>query len=147
MLRYSLSMAFLAVVSFCPLRVVHGDDKKAWQEAELKKFGGRWTTYREEKNDQEVRRSWVELEFADGKMEVFILDEKKKEIWRGPPLKAMGIEQVGFARLTLGYGERKIAEVYYDFVGEKIILIGRIGSRPFEGFILSGEYKRAEKPK
>jgi hypothetical protein len=49
--------------------------------------------------------------------------------------------------LILGDGKRRKAEVYYDFVGEKMILIGRIGPRPFEGFILSGEYKRAEKPK
>ena len=120
---------------------------KAWQETELKKFQGRWTAFREEKTDQgKARRQWVDLEFADGKMKVVILDENRKQVWDGPPLKVMGVERgegLGLAaRLKL---ER--AAVYYDFVGEKLILVGGIGHRPFEGFMLSGEYKRMEKPK
>ena len=123
------------------------DDEETWQETDLKKFQGRWTAFREEKTDQEkIRRRWVDLEFADGEMKVFILDENRKQVWDGPPLKVIGVERVkalgSAARLKL---ER--AEVYYDFVGEKLILVGGIGHRPFEGVKLSGEYKRVEKPK
>jgi hypothetical protein len=121
------------------------DDKKAWQEAELKKLAGRWTTSREEKADQDkIRRRRVDLEFADGLLKVFIFDEKDVEPWKGPPLKVIGVERDEDARSTSRLKLER-AEVYYDFVGEKMILVGAIGHRPFEGFKLSGEYKRVEK--
>ena len=37
--------------------------------------------------------------------------------------------------------------VYYDFVDERMVLIGTLLNRPFEGFSLSGEYKRLEQRK
>ncbi len=153
MLRCALWVGLLAVLTVCPFGALHADDKKAddkkvWQEAELKKFQGRWTAFREEKTDQEkVRQQWVDLEFADSGMKIFILDEKRKQTWEGS-LNVIGVEQVGpISRLILGSGEQKKAEVCCDFVGDKMILVGRIMPRPFEGFSLSGEYKRAEKPK
>lgn len=124
------------------------DDKKAWQESELKRFQGRWQTYREEKiGDEPVRRRWLELEFADGRMKLVVRDENKKQTFDGR-LEVMKIESFGWgSRLVLGQGEIKKAEIYYDFVGDKLILAGRIPPRPYEGFSLSGEYKRVEKPK
>jgi len=120
------------------------DDKKAWQEGELKKLEGRWTTVREEKTDQDkIRRRRVDLEFAGGSLKVFIVDEKDAQPWSGPPLKVIGVERdeaLGSAsRLKL---ER--AQVYYDFVGENLIIVGGIGHRPFEGLMLSGEYRRVD---
>src|SRR5262245_14637200 len=94
------------------------DDKKAWRESELKRFQGRWATFREEKIGDEVRRRWVELEFADGHMNLFILDENKKQVWDGG-LQVMSVENFGWgSRLILGVGEIKKAEIYYDFVGD-----------------------------
>ena len=122
------------------------DDEKAWQVPELKKFQGRWTAFREEKEQETIRRRWVDLEFAGGEMKVFILDENRKLVWEGPPLKVAGVERGE----SLGRAARLKLEregVYYDFVGEKLILVGGIGHRPFEGFMLSGEYKRVEKPR
>jgi hypothetical protein len=122
------------------------DNKKPWQETELKRFQGRWTALREEKTDQEgVRRREVELEFGDGRVKITILDEKRNQTWSNS-LQVIGVEQVGpVSRLVLGSGEQKKAEVYYDFAGDKMILVGRIIPRPFEGFSLSGEYRRPAK--
>ena len=110
------------------------DDKKAWQETELKKLQGRWTAFQEKKTDQDIiRRQWVELEFADSGMKIIILDNKRNQTWNYS-LQVIGVEQVGpISRLVLGYGEQRKAEVYYDFVGDKMILVGRIMPRPFEG--------------
>jgi hypothetical protein len=49
--------------------------------------------------------------------------------------------------VILGFGSRSKYIVHYDFQGEKLILVGRLPNRPFEGFSLSGEYHRAEKTK
>jgi hypothetical protein len=124
------------------------EEKKAWQEAELKKLQGRWATVREEKTDEKTSRTRrVELEFADGRMQLRLLDEKRKETWSGA-LQVLGVEQVGpVARLDLGSGGQKKAEVYYDLVGDKLTLVGRIVPRPFEGFPLSGEYARPDRLK
>ena len=143
-----LGCVLSAVIGPAAGQALQADYKKAWQETELKKFSGRWMTFRQTNTDHvKVRRQWVELEFADGVMKITTLDEKRKQTWNNS-LQVIGIEQVGpVSRLLLGSGEHKKAEVYYDFVGDKMILVGRITSRPFEGFSLSGEYKRAEKPK
>jgi hypothetical protein len=153
MLRCFLWVGLLAVLTACPFRALDAEGEKSWQEAEVKKLGGRWTTVREEKIAKEkVRRRRVDLEFADGKLTVFLFNEKDAQIF-DDHLKVIGVEEVkglglgSIARLKLGGNESQKAEVYYDFVGEKLILIGRIGWRPWEGFPLSGEYKRAEKPK
>jgi hypothetical protein len=127
------------------------EDKKAWQENKLKKFQGRWTTVRDVKADKgKIRRQRVDLEFADGDLKVYLkvfTDGEKEDSWDGS-IKVMGVEQVGMdSRLILGDGKQKKAEIHYDFVGERLILVGRIGTRPWEGFRLSGEYKRVEKPK
>jgi hypothetical protein len=124
-------------------RLLAANDKRTWQETELEKFLGRWTMVREERTDKgKIRRKFVELEFADGNLKVLIYDEKDGSRWKGS-LKVMGVEQLETgSRLILGNGERK-TEVYYDFVGGRLILVGKIGPRPWEGFRLSGEYKRA----
>jgi hypothetical protein len=145
-----VGVAFLTV---CPSRALCADDKKPWEEAEFKKLSGRWTTFREEKTGQDkIRRSRVDLEFAGGKLKVFILDQTGARTRKSQDeIKVLGAEEIkglglgSIARLILG-NERQKAEVYYDFVGDRLILVGRIGFRPWEGFHLSGEYKRAEKP-
>jgi hypothetical protein len=140
-----LLVTLLAVGTPGPISGLRADDKKAWEEAELKKLAGRWTTVREEKADGKARRRRLDLEFAGGELKVFVFDENDAKIWEGPPLKVIGAELVGrglTGRLNLDKGE-----VYYDFVGEKLIVVGGIGPRPWEGFQLSGEYRRGEKPK
>ena len=131
-------------------RVLPADGETTGQKTELEKFQGRWRTTREEQADNgKIHRQFVELEFADGNLTVSIYGEKDDSPWKGS-LEVMGVERVGTAsRLILGDGERKKAEVYYDFVGERydlvgerLILVGRIGPRPWEGFRVSGEYKR-----
>jgi len=162
MLRCALWVGLLAVLTAFPFHALHADghkaddkkadgqkadDKKAWQQAEREKLAGRWTASREERTDKDqIRRTRVDLEFTDGRLEVFHYDEKGSQIWYGG-LKVIGVEQVGSgpgaaSRLNLDKGE-----VYYDFVGDKLILVGRIGPRPWEGFHLSGEFKRGSKPK
>jgi hypothetical protein len=153
MLRCALRVGFLAILTVCAFRALHADDKKAddkkaWQEAELKKLAGRWTTVREEKTDpdQKTRRRRIDLEFVDGELRVLLFDEKGAQEGDGS-LKVIGVEQVGERvgppfRLNLDK-----AEVYYDLVGEKLVVVGRVQPRPWEGFPLSGEYKRGAKPK
>ena len=74
----------------------------------------------------------------DGKLRVLGVEEVKAQDGVGLP----------FGRFTIGSttGTGK-TEVYYDFVGDKLVIVGRIGWRPYEGFRLSGKYKRAEPPK
>ena len=126
--------------------VLPAKDQTTWQKTELDKLQWRWTTVREEQTDDgKLRRKSVTLEFADGNLTVSIHREQDPpgKVWKGS-LKVMGFEQVGAAsRLILGDGERKKAEVYYDFVGERLILVGSIAPRPWEGFRLSGEYQRS----
>ncbi len=125
----------------CPPKgqVLPADDKATWQEARLKQLAGRWTTFREDKVDQDkISRTRVDLEFADGKLKMFILDEKGVKVMEDSA-KVIGVEQVGTTtRLRLDQGE-----VYYDFVvGEKLIVIG--WPHPWAFPPLSGEYKRGE---
>ena len=73
MFRCFLWLGLLAVLMVCPVLSVHAGDKMAWQEAQLKKLSGRWTTVREEKAaPDKTRRTRVDLEFADGKLKVFV---------------------------------------------------------------------------
>jgi hypothetical protein len=100
-----------------------------------------------------THRTRVELEFADGKLKVIVFKENATKRLFDGELRVLGDEAVkvvgfgNFARLNLGGDETQKVEVYYDFVGEKVILVCRIGWRPWEGFPLSGEYTRAARPK
>jgi hypothetical protein len=148
MRRGLLWVGVFAALTVGPIRTLHADDKEVWQEAQLKKLGGRWTTVREEKTDEDKpRRRRVDLEFTDGKLKVFVRDEKDAPISAGPPLKVIGVERAGGRGLASRLDLERDEQVYFDLVGEKLILVGGIGHRPFEGFTLSGEYKRAEQPK
>jgi hypothetical protein len=72
----------------------------------------------------------VELEVAGGNLKVFVFNEKDAQPWKGPPLKVIGAERgedVGSPSLL----KLERAAVYYDFVGEKMILVGGIGHRPW----------------
>ena len=137
----------VSVLMIGPVCAVQTNDKKTWQEGELKKLEGRWTTVREEKSDQgEIRRRRVDVEYVGGNLKVFIFDKKAAPPWE-ESLKVSGVEQSGSRGLASRLNLERQEEIYYDFVGENLILVGGIGHRPFEGFKLSGEYKRAEKPK
>ena len=136
------------VTSSATGQIIRANSKQSWQQSELQKLQGRWTTFREEKTDEgKLRRQWVELEFADGGLKVLILDENRNQSWSNS-LRVIGVERVGpVSRLNLGSGEQRKAEIYYDFTGDKMTLVGRIIPRPFEGFSLSGEYQRPVKLK
>src|SRR5262249_7017063 len=148
-MRCFLGVGLLAAVTFGTTHALHADDKKRWQDAELEKFQGRWSAIREETiikghvQRDVIERRWVDLEFEDGNLKVTILDEKRKETWHGS-IEVIGIERSDSGtRLLLGRDGRTLAAIHYDFVGEKMILVGGIAKRPFEGFRLSGEYGRA----
>src|SRR5215831_16151838 len=71
------------------------DDKTTWQEAELKQLAGRWTTFREDKVDQDkISRRRVDLEFVDRKLNMFIFDEKGVKVM-DDSAKVIGVEKVG----------------------------------------------------
>ena len=60
--------------------IIRADNEQSWQQSELQKLQGRWTTLREEKSDQgKSRRQWVELEFAGGGLKILILDENRNQ--------------------------------------------------------------------
>jgi hypothetical protein len=144
MLRCTLLAGLLAVLASGPSADLRAEDKKAndkkaWQEAELKKLAGRWTSVREEKTGPDTTRTRrVDLEFAGGELSVSTFDDKGKREWDGS-LKVVG---VGPNLLTF---ER--AEAHYDLIDGRLVVVGRIGYRPWEGFALSGEYRRAAKAK
>ena len=136
------------VTSSATGQIIRANNKQSWQQSELQKLQGRWTTLREDKCDQgKSRRQWVELEFADGGLKIHVLDENRNQTWSNS-LDVIGVDRIGpVSRLILGFGEQRKAEIYYDFAGGKMILVGRIIPRPFEGFSLSGEYQRPAKLK
>ena len=119
-------------------QVLPPNDQTTRQDAVLKQLAGRWTTLREEKDDQgKISRRRVDLEFVDGKLKVFFFDEKGVED-RAGSLKVISVESVeGASRLNLDNGK-----VYYDFVGEKLIVIG--WPAPWSLPPISGEYKRGK---
>jgi hypothetical protein len=143
MVRCTPGVGLVAVLTVCPFLALHAgdgktDDQKAWQQAELKKLTGRWTTVREENAGKDkIRRTRVDLEFAAGKLSVTIDGAR----YSAPEMVFVKQDR-GPARLDLGTNP-----IYYSFVGEKLIVVGRILNRPFEGFDLSGDYKRPEAAK
>jgi hypothetical protein len=124
-------------------QVLPADDKKAWQEAELKQLAGRWTRFWEDNVDQDkIFRRRMDLEFVDGRLNMFIFDEKGVKV-QEDSAKVIGVEKVGTtSRLRLDQGE-----VYYsDFsTGGQLAVIG--WPHPWAFPPISGEYKRAEKLK
>ena len=155
MLRSFLWIGFIAALMTCPT-YARAQDQAAWQDAQLKKLSGRWTTMRQEKaGPDKIRQLRVELEFGDGKVKVVVFQkDASKRLFDGN-LRVLGVERVkpgsglgSFARLSVGSttGTGKY-DVYFDFVGDQLVLVGVIGWRPFEGFQLSGEYKQGEMPK
>jgi len=124
---------------------VRADDKPPAQESRLEQFRGRSSTTREMREGEKVRHSQLVLEFRGGELTFYTEEGGKKG--NQFTLKVIGVEQgKDVPYLVLGHGESKYV-VYYDFQSERMILVGRLLNRPFEGFSLSGEYKRVEEPK
>jgi len=75
-------------------QVLPGNDQTTRQDAVLKQLAGRWTTLREEKDDQgKISRRRVDLEFVDGKLKVFFFDKKDIEGQAGS-LRVISVESV-----------------------------------------------------
>jgi hypothetical protein len=146
MLRGLLCAGLVVGLAFSPTRGLQAGDK-SWEEAEAQKLQGRWTLSRERKSEEgKVRRYRLELEFTDGKLKLGTVEEGggKDKL---PELSVLRVEQAeGASRLVLSArGLEKGSVVYYAFYGDKLILVGNCpGTRPFEGFPLSGEFKREE---
>jgi hypothetical protein len=146
MLRRMACVVLLACLSLGPTRTVPAEENQPGPETKREQFRGRWTTSRESKEDEKVRHYQLVLEFNGGELTFFTEEDGKK----GNPftLKVIVVEQGdGASHLVLGFGERSKYVIYFDFEGDRMILVGRLPNRPFEGFSLSGEYKRVEKPK
>jgi hypothetical protein len=149
-------VGFIVILTAGSPCFVCAQDKTVGKTDHLKRLLGRWMTVREQKDPAgKLLRTRVELEFASDKLNVFVLNEDgTKRLFDGQ-LRILGVEQLDkpglgwFWRINLGGRETETRRVdaYFDFVGENLILVGRIGWRPWEGFHLSGDYKRAEKPK
>jgi|SRR6516165_4092106 hypothetical protein len=145
-------LATVAVVLSCVLsavtcppagEVLPADDKKASQEAELKQLAGRWTRFWEEKLHQDkISRRRMDLEFVDGRLNMFIYDERGVKV-QEDSAKVIGVEKIGTtSRLRLEQGEIYCS----DFVtGGELVVIG--WPNPWAFPPISGEYKRAEKMK
>lgn len=154
MLRPLWLVGIIAAAAAAPGYSAPIADQKTWQENQLKKLGGSWTTFQDEQDAKgKPLRRRVDLEFADGRLKVNVYNEDgAKRLFDGE-LTVLGAEELegpglgNLSRLNLGGSPTQKAEVYYDLVGEKLILVGRVGWRPWEGFHLSGEYARPEKPK
>jgi len=145
MRRFLLWLGVFSILTAGPIRTFPADEKDDWQQAQRKRLVGRWTTIREEKTDQgKTRRNKVDLEFTDSELKVSIDYEKGGKISAGPPLKVIGVERAGKRGLASRLDLERDEQIYFDFVGGKLILVGGIGHRPFEGFPLSGEYRRAD---
>ena len=154
MLRSFLCVGLMAASMGAPIRVLHADDPTPWQQEQFKKLSGHWTTIRMAKSaTDELRKIQVDLEFVAGELKVDLHDPKDGKRLFQDKLKVVDVAAVNglgggsHARLIVGGNASQKAEVSYDFVGEKLVLVGRVGWRPWEGFSLSGEYQRPEKAK
>jgi hypothetical protein len=97
------------------------------------------------RDGEKVRSYQLILEFRGDELTFYTEEDGKKG--NQFTLKVIGVEQgKEVPYLVLGNGQTKYP-LYYDFQGERMILVGRLPNRPFEGFSLAGEYKRVEKPK
>ena len=154
MLRSFLCVGLMAASMGAPIRLLHADDPTPWQQEQFKKLSGRWTTIRIVKSGKdEFRKIQVDLEFAAGELKVESHDPKDGKRLSQDKLKVVDVAAVNglgggsHAKLIVGGNASQKAEVSYDFVGDKLVLVGRVGWRPWEGFSLSGEYQRPEKSK
>jgi hypothetical protein len=120
-------------------------DKQPALETKLEPFRGRWSTSRESKVDGKMRRYDVVLEFKGSEMTFWTVEGGEKG--NAFTLKVLAVESEDTAsRLVLEHGTRKYT-IYYELRGDKLMLVGLLPNRPFEGFSLSGEYSRIEKAK
>jgi hypothetical protein len=132
-----------ACLSLSPTRVILAHEKQSPSATKLEQFRGRWITSRPRKEEAKIHRDELVLEFKGDELTFFTQEGGKKG--NEYTLKVIGVEEgAGASRVILGFGSRSKYIVHYDFQGEKLILVGRLPNRPFEGFSLSGEYHRAE---
>jgi hypothetical protein len=100
---------------------------------------------RERREGEKVRHSQLILEFRNDELTLCTKEDGKKG--NQFTLNVNGIEEgKNASSLVLSHGESKFV-IYYDFQGERLILVGNLLNRPFEGVSLSGEYQRAEEHK
>jgi hypothetical protein len=147
-----LRLALSAVLLMFP-RVGTIDEKKAAEkpaaESRLKQFQGVWVTTREHKEGEKVHQYKLVLEFKGDQLTFFTEREGKKGnqftlTASKPETDLDGPALVEMGRLILTYGSSKYS-LYYDFVKERLVLVGKLPNRPFEGFSLSGDFARIEK--
>jgi hypothetical protein len=140
-----LCVILLTCLSLSPIRAIPADEKQSTLDTKMEPFRGRWTASRESKEREKIRRYQLVLEFKGAELTFFTEEDGKKA--NEFTLKVIAVEEgPKESHLVLGFGSSKYV-VHYDFEGEKMILVGRLPNRPFEGFSLSGEYNRAQKPK
>jgi hypothetical protein len=145
MLRCVLCVVLFGGLWLSSTRTILADDRPPAQQSRLEQFRGRWSTAREVREGEKVRHSQLVLEFRGGALTFFTEEGGKKG--NQFTLKVIGVEQdKDVPYLVLGHSKSKYV-VHYDFQSERMILVGRLPNRPFEGFSLSGEYKRVEEPK
>jgi hypothetical protein len=139
-----LRVLLLGCLWLGPFETVRAEEKPPPQGPDLEQFFGRWSTPREVREGEQVRHSQLVLEFRGDELTFFTEEGGKKG--NRFTLKVLGVEQgKGVPHLLLGHGASRYV-VSYDFQRLRLILVGRLLNRPFEGFSLSGEYKRFEGP-
>ena len=129
-----LSPAFVAPIA-------KAEDKDAWKRAALKRLEGRWRTVQEIQLDKDrFERRRLDLEFSDGKLRVFAHDREGNAAWD----KALKLTEIEYGRSVRYRLTHELGELCYDEVGRRIIIVGRVAPRPWEGFPLSGVYERVK---
>jgi hypothetical protein len=143
--RCVLCVLLLAGLWLSATTTIRAEDKPLAREPGLEQLLGRWSTSREMKEGEKARHSQLVLEFRGGELTFYTEEGGTKG--NQFTLNVIAVEQdKGVSHLVLGRGGSKYV-VYYDFQRGRLILVGRLLNRPFEGFSLSGEYKRVEAPK
>jgi hypothetical protein len=145
MLRYAVCVVLLGSAWANWIPTIRADDQQPAQGLPLERSHGRWSTSRERREGERVRRSQLTLEFRNDELTLCAKEDGKKG--NQFILKVNGIEEgKNASSLLLSHGGSKYV-IYYDFQGERLILVGNLLNRPFEGFSLSGECQRAEEHK
>jgi hypothetical protein len=106
-----------------------------------RELSGRWVATRDVPRDGTPVRSRLLLDFTRDRLTMTTEVGGKKET----EFVLTVVEArpgTGLPRLVLGHGERSRYEVAYDAEGDRLVLVGRLLNRPFEGFSLSGVYRR-----
>jgi len=122
------------------------------------KLTGHWQCERTTPFKNGIRRLRIELVVTDKRINVAIFQDADDDT-RKPYRDQVPIERIGFAGWSArnrNQNNKRVGDACYlidvgdgslfvDFVGDRMVVVGKLTNRPWEGFQFSGTYSRPAK--